>query len=93
MSTGKFDLVQIAIGYAVYAMPEKAAFAIFEALRGADTYRIDSKYENGKSVYYARLLSTEECPSLKTMGPVQFHTMREAHRMMEEAEEAKSKAT
>lgn len=84
-----FDLMLIKFGYNTWAMPKAPAMALFEALQGCDIYRVENKWIDSGYIDLARLVTTDEMPSLALIGPVAFHQALENHRMAEEAKEAK----
>jgi len=77
----EFDLVLLSgLGHRDYAVPKDAAMAIFWV--GGDV----------GSVQIAKLISSDNNPTIKTLGPVQFHQALENQRVREEEKEAKRKA-
>lgn len=84
-----FDMLILRIGYGEYVMPRAAVLAFIDACAGADTYKHQSRYENGREVSYISLLDVDSMPSIKLIGPVQFHEGLENSRMEQEKKNAK----
>lgn len=77
-----------------YVMPAKAGMAVFAALSGADIFRLSTRWEQvnerHEDVMYITPATPEELPSLRIMGPVQFHVGIENQRAKEEQERKKN---
>lgn len=91
----EFDLVLLSgLGHRDFAVPKDAAMAIFNLFSGHDIYEVSSDWVGGDvgSVQIAKLISHDQNPTIRTLGPVQFHQALENHRVREEEKEAKKKA-
>ena len=89
----EFDLVILSgLGHRDFAVPKDAAMAIFNLFSGHDVYEINHDWTGNETRILARLVDSDKNPSIKTLGPVQFHQMLENQRMKDEEEEAKKKA-
>ena len=91
----EFDLVLLSgLGHRDYAVPKDAAMAIFNLFAGHDIYEINTEWVGGDvgSVQIAKLISSDNNPTIKTLGPVRFHQALENQRVREEEKEAKKKA-
>lgn len=91
----EFDLVILSgLGHRDYAVPKDAAMAIFNLFTGHDVYELNNEWVGGDvgSVQTAKLIGYDQNPTIKTLGPVQFHQMLENQRVREEEKEAKRKA-
>lgn len=91
----EFDLVILSgLGHRDFAVPKDAAMAIFNLFAGHDVYEINNEWVGGGvgSIQIAKLISSDQNPTIRTLGPVQFHQALENHRMREEEKEAKRKA-
>jgi hypothetical protein len=88
------DQVILDFNGARYVMPAKAGMAVFAALSGADIFRLTTRWERvgerHEDVMYITPASTEELPSLRIMGTVQFHVGIENQRVKEEEERKKN---
>jgi len=77
-----------------FVLPAKAGMAVFAALSGADVFRLNTRWEKvgerHEDVMYITPASTEELPSLRIMGTVQFHVGIENQRVKEEEERKKN---
>ena len=94
MATAKkdFDLVALKLGYNEYAVPKAAALHFMELFHGGDMYRLDTTWEENTSVPVARLVDMDAMPTLRLLGPVQFHQALENARMLDEKKRQKEKA-
>ena len=94
MATAKkdFDLVALNLGYNEYAVPKAAALHFMELFHGGDMYRLDTTWEGNISVPVARLVDMDAMPTLRLLGPVQFHQALENARMLDEKKRRKEKA-
>lgn len=91
----EFDLVLLSgLGHRDFAVPKDAAMAIFNLFAGHDVYEVSSEWVGGDvgSMQIAKLIGPDQNPTIRTLGPVQFHQALENHRMREEEKEAKRKA-
>lgn len=91
----EFDLVILSgLGHKDFAVPKDAAMAIFNLFAGHDIYEIHNDWVGGDvgSVLIAKLVDSDNNPTIKTLGPVRFHQALENHRVREEEKEAKRKA-
>jgi hypothetical protein len=91
----EFDLVMLSgLGHRQYAVPKDAAMAIFNLFAGHDIYELNNEWVGGDvgTRHFAKLVNADQCPTIATLGPVQFHHMLENQRMKEEEEVAKKKA-
>lgn len=91
----EFDLVILSgLGHRDFAVPKDAAMAIFNLFSGHDIYEINNEWVGGDvgSLLIAKLIGPDQNPTIKTLGPVQFHQALENHRAREEEKEAKKKA-
>jgi hypothetical protein len=83
-----FDLAIISFGHKTIIVPKKAALAVFEACQGQDVYDYKTKWEEGESRGYVKLLDTEDMPTLRTIGPAHFYQALQNQKMLEERERA-----
>jgi ArsR family metal-binding transcriptional regulator len=94
MSKAQFDKVILSIDHNKFIVPKEAAMAIFELLSGHDVYKIQTwysdNYMNNKEM--AIPLKGDNMPSISTVGPVQFATMRANAEAKEEQERAEQRA-
>lgn len=94
MSKAQFDKVILSIDHNKFIVPKEAAMAIFELFSGHDVYKIQTWYSkdyiNNREM--AVPLTGDNMPSVSTLGPVQFATMRAAADAKEEQERAEQKA-
>jgi hypothetical protein len=97
MSKAQFDKVILELGGSEFIVPKDAAMAIFELFTGHDVYKVQTwytnNYQNNKPMAVA--LEPEYLPTIRTLGPVQFATMRAVADAKEEhdrAEKAKKEA-
>lgn len=88
-TTDAFDMLVLRIGYNEYIMPREAALAFIDACSGADIYKHSSRWENGANHSFVSLVDIDEMPSVRLIGPVQFHQGLENHRMEQEKKNAK----
>lgn len=91
----EFDLVILSgLGHRDFAVPKDAAMAIFNLFSGHDIYELNNEWVGGDvgSLLIAKLIGPDQNPTIKTLGPVQFHQALENHRVREEEKEAKKKA-
>jgi hypothetical protein len=82
-----FDLIVVSIGYRKLVVPKKVAMAFFDLCAGADVYVLDSHWNDATKTaeLHVRLATTEEVPTLSTIGPVQFHQAVENYEMHKES--------
>lgn len=77
-----------------FVLPAKAGMAVFAALSGADVYRMNTRWERvgerHEDVMYITPATPEELPSLRIIGPAQFHVGIENQRVKEEEERKKN---
>jgi hypothetical protein len=77
-----------------FVLPAKAGMAVFAALSGADIFRLTTRWERvgeqHEDVMYITPASTQEMPSLRIIGPAQFHVGIENQRVKEEEERKKN---
>lgn len=97
MSKAQFDKVILSLGGTELIVPRDAAMAIFELFSGHDVYKIQTWYSkdyiNNREM--AVPLTGDNMPTIRTLGPVQFATMRanaEAKEEHDRAEKAKKEA-
>ena len=91
----EFDLVLLSgLGHRDFAVPKDAAMAIFNLFAGHDIYEVTSEWLGGDvgSIQIAKLISSDQNPTIRTLGPAQFHQALENHRAREEEKKAKKKA-
>ena len=88
-TTDAFDMLILRIGYQEYVMPREAVLAFIDACSGADVYVYNSRWEDGSNQPYVSLLDVDSMPTIKLIGPVQFHQGLENHRMEQEKKSAK----
>jgi hypothetical protein len=90
MSKAQFDKVILSIDHNKFIVPKEAAMAIFELFSGHDVYKIQTWYSkdyiNNREM--AVPLTDGSMPSISTLGPVQFATMRAAADAKEEHDRA-----
>ena len=88
------DQVILDFNGARYVLPAKAGMAVFAALSGADVYRMNTRWERvgerHEDVMYITPATPEELPSLRIIGPAQFHVGIENQRVKEEEERKKN---
>lgn len=84
-----FDMLILRIGYQEFVMPRDAVLAFINACSGADIYVYNSRWEDGANQPYVSLLDTDNMPTVKLIGPMQFHQGLENHRMEQEKKNAK----
>lgn len=92
---GEFDLMGLNLCGERLIMPKRAAMMLFEALQGSEIYQVSTWYAGGnysRSEQVAHPLPYDRLPTLTTLNPVVFHTMRINHEKMEAEEEEKRKA-
>lgn len=87
--TNTFDMVILRLGYTDYIMPREAALAFLNACSGSDIYKHETRWSESKNLSYIQMLSADEMPSVKVIGPVQFHQGLENYRMEQEKKNAK----
>jgi hypothetical protein len=97
MSKAQFDKVILSLGGNEFIVPKDAAMAVFDLFAGHDVYKINTWYRNNwqDNKQIALLLESESMPSISTLGPVQFATMRanaDAKEEHDRAEAAKKEA-
>lgn len=85
-----FDMLILRVGYNEYIMPRAAALAFLDACSGSDIYKYSSRWEDGATHSFISLVDVDEMPTVKLIGPVQFHQGLENHRMDTEKKNAKS---
>lgn len=88
-TTDTFDMLILRIGYQEFIMPREAVLAFINACSGADIYVSNSRWENGANHPYISLLDPDNMPSVRLIGPVQFHQGLENQRMEQEKKNAK----
>jgi hypothetical protein len=97
MSKAQFDKVILSLGGNEFIVPKDAAMAVFNLFAGHDVYKVQTWYQNNyqDNKQIALLLESESLPTIRTLGPVQFATMRanaDAKEEQERAEAAKKAA-
>jgi hypothetical protein len=97
MSKAQFDKVILSIDHNKFIVPKEAAMAIFELLSGHDVYKIQTWYSKNYADHreMAVPLTDGNMPTISTLGPVQFATMRanaEAKEEHDRAERTKKEA-
>ena len=97
MSKAQFDKVILSLGGTELIVPRDAAMAVFNLFAGHDVYRVQTWYQNNyhDSKQTAVHLEDHSMPTIRTLGPVQFATMRanaEAKEEHDRAERAKEEA-
>lgn len=85
-----FDMLILRVGYNEYVMPRAAALAFLDACSGSDVYRHSTRWENEGNHSFISLAGVDEMPTVRLIGPVQFHQGLENHRMDMEKKNAKS---
>jgi len=97
MSKAQFDKVILSLGGNEFIVPKDAAMAVFDLFSGHDVYKINTWYQNNwqDNKQMAIKLEPEYMPTIRTLGPVQFATMRanaDAKEEHDRAEAAKKAA-
>jgi len=94
MSKAQFDKVILSFGGTELIVPRDAAMAVFNLFAGHDVYRVQTWYE--KNYHYSKQtavhLEDHSMPTIRTLGPVQFATMRANAEAKEEQERAEQRA-
>lgn len=78
MSKAQFDKVILSINGSDYIVPKDAAMAVFDLFAGHDIYKVHMWYQSNwqDNKQMAIKLESEYMPTIRTLGPVQFATMR-----------------
>lgn len=97
MSKAQFDKVILSLGGNEFIVPKDAAMAVFDLFAGHDVYKVQTWYQNNwqDNRPMAVKLELESMPTIRTLGPVQFATMRanaDAKEEHDRAEAAKKAA-
>lgn len=97
MSKTQFDKVILSLGGNEFIVPKDAAMAVFDLFAGHDVYKVQTWYQNNwqDNRPMAVKLELESMPTIRTLGPVQFATMRanaDAKEEHDRAEAAKKAA-
>jgi hypothetical protein len=97
MSKAQFDKVILSLGGNEFIVPKDAAMAVFNLFAGHDVYKVQTWYRNNwqDNRPMAMKLEPEYMPTIGTLGPVQFATMRanaDAKEEHDRAEAAKKAA-
>jgi hypothetical protein len=97
MSKAQFDKVILSLGGNDFIVPKDAAMAVFDLFAGHDVYKVQTWYQNNwqDNRPMAMKLEPEYMPTIRTLGPVQFATMRanaDAKEEHDRAEAAKKAA-
>lgn len=88
-TTNDFDMLMLRVGYQEFIMPREAVLAFINACSGADIYVYNSRWEDGSNQPYISLIEADSMPTVKLIGPMQFHQGLENHRMEQEKKNAK----
>lgn len=88
----KTDMCIVRLGYYEIAMPKKAALLLFDAMGSADSYQLDSKWDNNTKTTYETLTPlevtlkafSEEALALRKL---QTHAWEEKERESKKAKE------
>lgn len=79
MSKAQFDKVILSLGGNDFIVPKDAAMAVFDLFAGHDVYKVQTWYPNNNwqdNKQMAMKMESEYMPTIRTLGPVQFATMR-----------------
>jgi hypothetical protein len=92
MSKAQFDKVILSLGGNEFIVPKDAAMAVFDLFTGHDVYRVQTWYQNNwqDNRPMAMKLEPEHMPTIRTLGPVQFATMRANAEAKEEHDRAEA---